>query len=74
MKALYKIIQFHKILTLAKHFINSLFPGGEMKDKHKLGSALVLLIVIIVLAISILLKTPLTKGEKVLKDEVKSEI
>jgi hypothetical protein len=46
--------------------------GGEMKDKHKLGIALVLLIVIVILAISTLLKTPLTKNEKVLHNEIES--
>jgi len=44
-----------------------------MKDKHKLGIALLLLIVIVILAISTLLKTPLTKNEKVLlQNEVES--
>ncbi|MDR1434635.1 hypothetical protein [Candidatus Endomicrobiellum devescovinae] len=44
-----------------------------MKDKHKLGIALVLLIVIVILAISTLLKTPLTKNEKaLLQNEVES--
>jgi Tfp pilus assembly protein FimT len=47
--------------------------GGEMRDKHKLGIALVLLIVIVILAISTLLKTPLTKNEKaLLQNEVES--
>jgi Tfp pilus assembly protein FimT len=46
--------------------------GGEMKDKHKLGIALLLLIVIVILAISTLLKTPLTKNEKVLHNEIES--
>jgi hypothetical protein len=46
--------------------------GGEMKDKHKLGIALLLLIVIVILAISTLLKTPLTKNEKGLQNELES--
>jgi hypothetical protein len=46
--------------------------GGEMKDKHKLGIAVLLLIVIVILAISTLLKTPLTKNEKVLHNEIES--
>jgi flagellar basal body-associated protein FliL len=44
-----------------------------MKDKHKLWIALVLLVVIIILTISTLLKTPLTKDTKVLNNEVASE-
>jgi hypothetical protein len=46
--------------------------GGEMKDKHKLVIALLLLIVVVILAISTLLKTPLTKNEKVLQNEIES--
>ena len=46
--------------------------GGEMKDKHKLGIALLLLIVIVILTISTLLKTPLTKSEKVLQNDLES--
>ncbi|MDR2436700.1 MAG: hypothetical protein LBD17_01325 [Endomicrobium sp.] len=44
-----------------------------MKDKHKLLIALVLLVVVVILAISTLLKTPLTKDGKALNDEVKIE-
>jgi hypothetical protein len=47
--------------------------GGEMKDKHKLGIAVLLLIVIVILAISTLLKTPLTKNEKVSHNEIGSK-
>ena len=43
-----------------------------MKDKHKLGIALLLLIVIVILTISTLLKTPLTKSEKVLQNDLES--
>jgi hypothetical protein len=43
-----------------------------MKDKHKLGIALLLLIVIAILIISTLLKTPFTKSKKVLQTKAKS--
>jgi hypothetical protein len=44
-----------------------------MKDKHKLVIAFVLLVVVVILAISTLLKTPLTKDGKALNDEIKIE-
>jgi hypothetical protein len=45
-----------------------------MKDKYKLGIAVMLLVVIVILAISTLLKKPLSKTEKVLQEEVNSGI
>jgi hypothetical protein len=45
-----------------------------MKDKYKLGIAVMLLVVIVILAISTLLKKPLTNTEKVLQEEVNSGI
>jgi hypothetical protein len=45
-----------------------------MKDKHKLGIAVMLLVVIVILTISTLLRKPLTKTEKVLQEEVNSGI
>jgi flagellar basal body-associated protein FliL len=43
-----------------------------MKDKHKLWIALLLLIIIVILTISTLLKTPLNKSKKVLQNELGS--
>ncbi|MDR3195622.1 MAG: hypothetical protein LBT58_02395 [Endomicrobium sp.] len=45
-----------------------------MKDKHKLGIAILLLIVVVILAISTLLKTPFAKSGKALHNEAESEV
>jgi flagellar basal body-associated protein FliL len=45
-----------------------------MKDKYKLGIAILLLIVIVILAISTLLKTLFDKSGKILHNEAKSEV
>jgi Flp pilus assembly pilin Flp len=41
-----------------------------MEDKHKLLIALVLLVVVVILAISTLLKTPFTKDGKALNGKI----
>jgi heme exporter protein D len=45
-----------------------------MKDGHKLGIAVILLLVIVVLAMSTLLKKPVTNTKKILQEETNSEI
>lgn len=66
------IVQNYSILQNTKvRDTNDMLFGGELKDKHKLGITLLLLIAIMILTISTLFKIPLTKNKKVLQNETR---